>query len=78
MVTQKSVNLTKKVDFRYFGPLGATLGHIGQQVLTRMMLTKIFLSEKSLQSDRKMYLHRSHISNIRELTTRNALRCSAR
>ena len=37
------------------------------------MLTKIIFSERSLQSDSKMYLHRSHISNIREVTIGDVL-----
>ena len=40
------------------------------------MLTKKFFSERSLQSDSKMYLHRSDISNIREVTIGDVLRRS--
>ena len=40
------------------------------------MLTKNFFSERSLQSDSKMYLHRSDIFNIREVTIGNVLRRS--
>ena len=42
------------------------------------MLTKIFFSERSLQSDQKMYLYRSDISNIREVTIGDILRRSGR
>jgi len=40
------------------------------------MLAKKFFSERSLQRDSKMYLHRSDISNIREVTIGDVLRRS--
>ena len=40
------------------------------------MLTKKFFSERLLQSDSKMYLHRSDIFNIHEVTIGDVLRRS--
>ena len=74
MVPEKVYKFDKKVNFQHFRLFGAPLGHIFQQEL---VLTKFF-SERSLQSDWKMYLHRSDISNIREGTIRDVFGSSSR
>ena len=67
MVPEKVYKFDKKVDFQQFCLFGASWSTGVDQK---------FFSERSLQSDSKMYLHRSDISNIREVTIGDVLRRS--